>query len=118
MATVNMDSSKLEAMIWASQDLDRYVENRAQEINKAAAAVFTAEEKKGNEWRTSETTPPKYLASFKTRKNRLAQGRYSWLAINDDPAALWVEVGAHAGGKTLVLKYRPFGRALDLVRVR
>lgn len=32
---------------------------------------------------------------------------------NDDPTAEWVEFGAHAGGKTRVLRYRILGRTAD-----
>jgi hypothetical protein len=33
--------------------------------------------------------------------------------FNDDPTAEWVEFGAHADGKTGILKYRIFGRTAD-----
>lgn len=119
MAIVNMDATKLNALMWESQELDDYIQDKAQDINKLAATIFTAEEVKTNEERTSETTPPKYLASFRTKRNSLPGAQYSWIAYNDDPAALWVEVGAHAGkARTRVLKYRPYGRALDLLRIR
>lgn len=36
--------------------------------------------------------------------------------IAADFKSLWVEYGAHAGGKTAVLKYRTLGRALPKVR--
>jgi hypothetical protein len=32
---------------------------------------------------------------------------------NTDPKANWVEFGAHAGGKTPVLNYRPLTTAMD-----
>lgn len=118
MPMVNMDGSKLEEMMWESRKLNDLLQDKAQEINEGAAIVFIAEELKNNEFRVSETTPPKYLLSFSTRRKLLNNGRYAWLAYNDDPAAVWVETGAHAGGKNFVLKYRPYGRALDILRFK
>ncbi len=118
MVTVRIDKARLEEVMWSSDKLSDEMQDKAQAINKEAAAVFMAEEIKSNEGRTSETTPPKYLGSFNTKKAPLASGHYSWLAVNSDPGAFWVEVGAHAGGRTLVLKYRPYGRALDILRIK
>ncbi len=118
MTIVNIDIAKLDVLMRESDDLDDLVKDKAQLINKTAAGVFETEEVKGNEFRTSETSPPKYLASFKTKRNGALSGKGHWIAYNDDPGAVWVEVGARAGGTTPVLKYRPFGRSLDLLRVR
>ena len=117
MVEVFIDPAKIEEAMWASTGTAEYLEDIARRINEAAAAVFTAEEVKTNEERLSATTPPKYLDSFKVVRAEVPGGRFSFLALNDDPGALWVEVGAHAGGRTRVLKYRPYGRAMDAIRV-
>lgn len=119
MAQVDISLSKLEEVMWNSETLDKLLESKAIRINELAAGVFAAEERKDNEERTSETSPPSYITSFKTSRVAVTGGKYKWLALNDDPGAIWVEVGAHAGkAKTPVLKLRPFGRALVLLRVR
>ena len=117
MVEVFIDPAKIEEAMWASNGTAEQLEDIARRLNEAAAAVFTAEEVKTNEERLSETTPPKYIESFKVVRNELPGGRFSFLAVNDDPGALWVEVGAHAGGRTRVLKYRPYGRAMDALRI-
>lgn len=59
------------------------------------------------------TTPP-YLDSFGIKQ--VQAGRWkNWIVYNFDPATIMVEFGAHAGGKTEVLGYRPLGRGLDAV---
>jgi hypothetical protein len=85
------------------------------EINHRAAEIFASRQLTSNEIRTSETTPPKYLVSFHVRRIEDGAGAYHYEARNSDPAATWVEWGAHAGGQTLVLKYRPMGLAMDAV---
>lgn len=50
------------------------------------------------------------VAGVDSQKGALAR------VINTDFKAGWVEFGAHAGGKTAVLRYRVLGRAL--VRIR
>lgn len=59
-------------------------------------------------WRPSNTSPPKYVESFVVRK----VGR-NWRLVNEDPGAVWVEFGAHAGGVTPILKYAVMREALD-----
>lgn len=90
---------------------------RAEEIIEAAKGVFIQRSRWDNEFDTSETTPPKYLESFNLRKVRKAAS-FAWRVVNEDPGGLWVEYGAHAGGKTFVLRYRPMGRGLDIVAAR
>lgn len=72
-------------------------------------AVFM-DRKRDVPWRPSETSPPKYAESFELRK----LGRI-WRLVNKDPGAIWVEFGAHAGGVTSVLKYKPMRTALDML---
>lgn len=105
-----IDISKVEAMLRTSPGVQQYAEEVCDDIISEAKAVFIAKEKKGNEELTSETSPPKYLASFGKRREE-----DRWVVYNDDPGAVFVEFGAHAGGKTPVLKYAPMRTALDIV---
>lgn len=91
-----------------------YSRRVASRIKNAAILVFESENRKDNEWRLSETTPPKYVASFRLEWR---QRSASWRVVNDDPAWYLVEYGAHAGGNpnNFVLKYRPLARGLDIV---
>lgn len=113
MARVHVSSVGVLRAAVTSPDYRVYVERVANEIENEAQRVFRARENKTNQGRTSETTPPKYLESFTTEW----RGQTLFL-INEDPAANWVEFGAHAGGKTPVLKYRPLGTALEIVANR
>lgn len=64
-----------------------------------------------------EDTPPiEYPEHFGFRRIRrdLIRGVQFY---NDDPTAEWVEFGAHAGGKTPVLKYRIIGRTFDTFEI-
>lgn len=83
---------------------------KAREINNEARQWFVLLSR-------GESQPPIfYVSSFKVR--RVFNGRrFVWQAYNDDPTALWVEFGAHAGGKTPILRYRPYGKALESLRV-
>lgn len=60
-----------------------------------------------------EDTPPiLYSAHFGIRV--VARALVEAIQVyNDDPTAEWVEFGAHAGGKTRVLRYRIFGHTAD-----
>jgi hypothetical protein len=88
--------------------MDQVVKRHAVAIAERAKVVFQSIERKDNEWRISETTPPDYAKSFKVFK--LRQARY--IVANTDPAAIWVEYGAHAGGRTYVLGYKPLTKGL------
>jgi hypothetical protein len=90
-----------------------YARRVAEEIVEAAKNVYRMKEVRGNEHRRSATSPPRYLESFQIER----VGR-RMVVKNVDPGAMWVEFGSHAGGKTLVLKYRPMGTALDIVSNR
>jgi hypothetical protein len=61
--------------------------------------------------------PVYYSTSFKVRgvRDGLVRGVR---ILNSDPTAVWVEFGAHAGGKTPVLRYRVFGRTADILEAR
>lgn len=82
-----------------------------EKILANAVAIFEFHNRKDNEWRVSQVTPPKYVSSFKIER---AQSRLSMRVVNTDPGWNWVEYGTHAGGKTFIMRYRPLGRALDM----
>ena len=95
-----------------SPRLDALVAEKAREGVRLAKEAFELAQRHDNEfrtWRLSETTPPKYIGSFFTR--RISNGVHQY--GNDDPGWVWVEYGAHAGGETEVLDYRPLGKSLD-----
>lgn len=108
---INISKPAIRDIMMKSQSGNRLLKRKAEEINAMAAAVFISRQHLDNEWDLSETTPPKYLASFRTRKIERAKG-IVWRAINIDPGAAWVEYGAHAGGKTKVLEYASYRIAL------
>lgn len=94
-----------------SPRLDEVIKRKADGIRDHALAVFAARQRADNEWRTSITTPPKYASSFFVSK--ITQGdKYAWEVRNIDPGAQFVEFGAHAGGRTPVLGYRPLTIAM------
>lgn len=85
----------------------------AEKIVAAALADFNRQERHDNEWRTSEFTPPKYAESFGIRRVHSEHG-VKYEAYNDDPGAILVEYGAHAGGRTFVLRYKPLTHGLEI----
>jgi hypothetical protein len=114
---VRIDTRKLNNVITDSRLLDRLLRDRAETANRFARAAFVAKQVSTNEGRLSATTPPKYMLSFRTERVKRARS-LSWIAKNTDPAAAWVEYGAHAGGRTFVLRYRPYGTALRIMGAR
>jgi len=108
---VEVDRAKLRAIPDVSPELDNLLREKAHGISMKAQAVFRARQRMSNEWRLSETTPPKYIRSFKLERIQKARG-HSWIVVNTDPSAAWIEYGAHAGGRTLVLRYYPLKTAL------
>lgn len=111
-ATIRIDNRKL----WQALDkrYEAYAMSVGAQLRAAAITIFESQDVKGNEWRTSETTPPKYISSFRTRYTRATKiMRFS----NEDPAWHLVEWGAHPGGNpdTFVLRYKPLTRALIMV---
>lgn len=85
----------------------KYAKEQASKLKALAIDVFH-EREVGGPWRPSDTSPPRYVQSFVIRK----VGR-NWRLVNEDPGAVWVEFGAHAGGVAPVLKYAPMREALD-----
>lgn len=89
-----------------------YIEALAGQFFALAIADFNRQQRFDNEWRISETTPPKYVASFELDVYA-DRGGLKFRFLNTDPAASWVEYGAHAGGRTFVLRYKPMTHALE-----
>lgn len=108
ITNLRINEDLLLASVKNSPRLDAYVRKRARLLKAAAIQYYLSRAK--NEGRLSATSPPRYVRSF-----RIAGYRGRWILWNDDPGALWVEFGAHAGGVTEVLKYRVLGHALDIV---
>lgn|SRR5678816_2033328 len=121
MAIIRLDPDALGKVSAKDPRLSTYMSAISSELIIRSRANFLLSQKSFNEWRTSETTPPKYIASFKKIKRRtairLGRPRFIWRVLNDDPSGVWVEYGAHAGGKTPVLGYRPMTRALASMAV-
>lgn len=82
---------------------------KAVQLNARAHAIFVSRVK-----HTHPVTLPPYANSFKVRRSVVGAKR-SWIAYNDDPAAFFVEFGAylHTPGHSRILKYRPYGLAMD-----
>jgi hypothetical protein len=96
-----------ESFLKRSPEVDQTTKKVAEKIMRKAREIFINEVR-----HTHPVTPPPYAESFKLQRIR----RGKWRVVNTDPAALWVEFGAHAGGVTMVLGYRPLGRAVDAVQ--
>lgn len=107
MAATKITHADFQAFLYRSNEVDRFVKKTAQKIIRNARIIFLSQVK-----HTHGVTIPPYADSFKL--NRLRRG--VWQVLNTDPAALWIEFGAHAGGKTKVLAYRPLGKAVDAVQ--
>lgn len=87
------------------------LEALGEEFIQVAKGVFQAHDK------GEDTLPVTYNNSFGIRHvHRLLIEAIQ--VYNDDPTAEWVEFGAHAGGKTRVLRYRVFGRTADILEAR
>ena len=114
---VTIDEDALWRVIETDPRAAAAIRHIAEEIQAAAILVFVKSQRWDNEDRTSETTPPKYLKSFSNKRLKRIRG-LAWEVRNSDPSAVWVEFGAHAGGNTFVLRYRPLGRGLDIVAAR
>lgn len=109
---LKIDSKMLVAIAYTSPEFHHLVHDRLDEIEAEAKRIF-AMSRRMRHFEESQTSPPRYVRSFS--KRRMAK---SWRLINNDPGAMWIEFGAHAGGKEFVLGYRPMGRALDIVANR
>lgn len=88
--------------------VERYLDIKATEAVDIAKATFEAREKhQGVHF-------PGYNNSWFIRKVKNAKGSARRIG-NSDPRWVWVEFGAHAGGKTPVLNYRILGTTLDAI---
>ena len=102
----SIDSGWLKVMNSPRAQAEVYA--RALEMNTLAGSVFISRSH-------HDSQPPEiYLKSFGVRRIRFL-GKKGWEAYNHDRTAEWVEFGAHAGGKTPILKYRCYGVAMDIM---
>lgn len=86
--------------------VDRFTKRKCQAIIDEATRIFESQAK-----HTRPPTHPQYVDSFSIEK----VGRY-FRVVNSDPAANLVEFGAHpGGGETFTLRYRPLGRAIEVL---
>jgi hypothetical protein len=113
-AKVFINQDALERLTLEDPRARAYIQERAQAIVDVAKADFERQQRHDNELRTSETTPPKYLEEFQVEVYPSEEG-LKFRILNTDPAASWVEYGAHAGGKTFVLRYKPMTHAVEIV---
>lgn len=91
-------------------EMQDYCHTVAEEIVKEAKAIFSAQ------WEHAQMpTPPPYIGAFRITK-RTGPG---WTVENYDPASNLVEWGSHpGGGHTFTLRYRPLGRAVEVLHAR
>lgn len=78
----------------------------AHELKARAIKVYVRQVRHPN------TEAPYYISSFHivpVRGKDIKGFRFS----NTDPTWLWIEFGAHAGGKTKILRYKPITTALQ-----
>lgn len=106
VGTPKVDGKKM-LTITDGPKYSKYAKEQAGKLRGYAIDIYHAREK-GGPWRPSNTSPPKYVESFVIRK----VGR-NWRLVNEDPGAVWVEFGAHAGGVAPILKYAVMRTALD-----
>lgn len=113
-AYIYIDPVRVRKVLANSTEYRVYSHRVATRIKDAAMTVFSRAQRWDNEWRLSETTPPKYLASFRIEWHKAT---ITHRMINGDPGWNLVEYGAHPGGHphVFVLRYRPLARGLDIV---
>lgn len=111
LKNLRLNTAAIERVVGRSPRTDRIVDEIQDDIIREAKQAYSSAEMHGNESRTSETSPPRYLSSFgKDKRNG------KWYVYNDDPAATMVEFGAHpGGGEAETLKYAPLRRGLDAI---
>lgn len=109
---ININQDALDRITIEDPRMRLYVRELGEKFIALAIADFERQQHHDNEFLTSETTPPKYVESFEIEI--WAEGsKLKYRFINRDPGAGWVEYGAHAGGKTFVLRYKPMTHALE-----
>ena len=108
-ATVHIDPAKLRLCLQDGK-YERYALSIGQQIREAALRIFQVEQRKDNEWRRSNYTPPKYASSFRLQ---FIRSTLTARVSNDDPGWALVEFGFHPGGNTAyVTAMKPLRRGL------
>jgi len=115
-ANIHLDPKKLRLALEKDPRMEAYALHIGNKIRRAAIRIFNVQQRKDNEFRTSEFTPPKYISSFRVDFHRATLRTY---ISNTDPGWSLVEYGAHPGGRpnVFVLRYKPLTRALLEVAV-
>lgn len=122
MASISLNGAELLRVAARDVRYHAYMRRVADRINDTARGVFNSRQRKDNEGRLSETTPPKYVDEFYVRQDGL-----EYYAGNSDRSAMWVEFGALVGGNRMnppqrrppmVLKYRPLSTAIEMLETR
>ena len=103
------DSADIKEKLLNSAGLQFALHAKGHEFIQIAQAIFNAESV-----HDPEDLTPTYNESWEIRDihRLLVKAIQVW---NTDPTAEWVEFGAHAGGKTRVLRYRVMGRTADIL---
>lgn len=109
VGTPKIDGRKMVQVINTTGKYERYAKHQMERLRELAIEVFEEQEVPGPR-RESNTSPPWYVEVFVIRKIGL-----NFRLVNRDPGAQWVEWGAHAGGVTPILKYKPMRTALNLL---
>lgn len=96
-------------LLSGSRGVQNFLRDRAEDIVETARKDFLRQV-----LHTHGVTPPPYAESFVISPNPKGEG---FAVGNVDPAALWIEFGAHPGGGDIqVLNYRPLAHGLDAVK--
>lgn len=113
---IRLDPKKLRLALEKDPRMEAYHLHVGNKIRNAAIRIFVVSQRKDNELRTSEYTPPKYVSSFRVNFHRKTLKTH---VTNVDPGWSLVEYGAHPGGRpdVFVLRYKPLTRALLEVAV-
>lgn len=101
------------AVIARSEGVQIFTFKKCEQIKVRAQEIFDKQVR-----HTHPITYPAYKYSFFIRKVTTRKDLVQFIVGNQDPAAVMVEFGALAGGRTQVLAYHPLGRALDSMEGR
>lgn len=109
----SLNKNKFIEIIDTSPKMDALLDRKAEIALEAAKTIYESRS------HHDDRHEPEYRDSFFTRKRRTLDKRgrpVNGRQIgNRSKRWYWVEFGAHAGGKTPVLHYRPLGLALDVL---
>lgn len=105
-----------EKILKDSPKAEAYILKVTRRLKDHAIAIFLSSSK-----HTNDTIPEgfeghrsieRYISQFRVTYHR---EQLKATLYNEDAGWSLIEYGAHAGGKTFVLRYRPMGRALEML---